>query len=328
MQETSRANVDLEKEFGVVCIALPTPFPVGPVNVFLVKRDPPILIDTGLNGDESYDALVGKLAEHGLALKDLGAVIVTHGHRDHVGLLGRLLRETAAVSYGHPRVRTLGRETDKRPQARKEFYLGILDEFGVPEEIKEKANSLYDRFRAFSEPFELAHVLEDGGHALGYTAYHVPGHSPSDTFLVDPALGMTFVGDHILTGTNPNPLLQRPEPGQPRPKSLVLYQQSLARTRKLELGICLPGHGQPFEDHVTVVDRIFERQERRGQQVMKLLRDGKKTPYEVSRGLFPDLPAQHLHLGLSIAVGHMEVLEERGEAECCHVNGMLEYQQN
>ncbi len=326
MPETSLLNVDLEKDFGVVCISLPTPFPVGPVNVFLVKQDPPILIDTGLNGDESYDILVAKLAEHGLKLNDLGAVIVTHGHRDHVGLLGRLLRETEADSYGHPRVRTLGRETDKHPEARKAFYLGILDEFGVPVEIKEKANSLYDRFRAFSEPFELAKVLEDGDSALGFTAYHVPGHSASDTLLVDAASGMTFVGDHILTGTNPNPLLQRPEPGQPRPKSLVLYRQSLARTRNLDLGMCFPGHGEPFEDHVAVVDRILERQERRGQQVLKLLRDGKKTPYEVSRGLFPDLPDPHLHLGLSIAVGHLEVMEECGEAECCQVNGTLEFQ--
>lgn len=326
MPETSHASIDLEKQFGIVCIPLPTPFPVGPVNAFLVKHDPPILIDTGLNSEESYRVLGETLAEHGLKLNDLGAIIVTHCHRDHAGLLGRLMRETKADSYGHPLVRTLGRDTDKYPQARREFFLEIFDEFGVPPEIREKANSRYDRFRAFSEPFELAHVLEDGEEALGFRAYHVPGHSPSDTLLVHPELGIAFVGDHALLGTNPNPTLQRPEPGQTRSKSLVIYQRSLARTRELDLGICLPGHGGPIEDHVAVVDKILKRQERRGQQVMKLMKAGKRTPYEVSRGLFPNLPTQHIHLGLSIAIGHMELQEERGEAQHSHVDGIIQYQ--
>ena len=93
------------------------------------------------------------------------------------------------------------------------------------------------------------------------------------------------------------------------------------------MGICLPGYGGPFEDHVAVVDRILERQERRGQPVMKLLREGKKMPYEVLRGLFPELPAQHLHLGLSSAVGRMysdgRIGERRSDA---HLNGVLEFQ--
>ncbi len=326
MPKTSPASIDLKKQYGVVCIPLPTHFPAGPANAFLLKHDPPILIDTGLNSEESYKVLNETLAEHGLKLNDLGAIFVTHGHRDHAGLLGRLMRETNAATYGHPIVRTLGRDTDKYPQKRREFFLGILDEFGVPLEIREQANSLYEKFRTFSEPFELTNVLEDGEEALGIRAYHVPGHSTSDTLLVHSELGITFVGDHALLGTNPNPTLQRPEPGQTRPKSLVLYQQSLARTRELDLGTCLPGHGQPFDDHVAVVDRILARQERRGRQVMRLMKAGKRTPYEISRGLFPDLPTPNIHLGLSIAVGHMELQEERGEALHSHVDGTLQYQ--
>lgn len=319
-------TVDPERDLGVVPISLPTPFPVGPVNVFLIKRDPPILIDVGLNTDESYEILSDRLGEHGLTYNDLGAIIVTHGHRDHVGLLGRLLRETDTVSYGHPGVRTLGQNIDKHPQARREFFEGILKEFGVPAEVQEEANSLYERFKAFSEPFELDHVVEDEGTALGFKAYFVPGHSASDTLFVDAEQGFTFVGDHILTGTNPNPLLQRPTaPGEPRPKALVRYQQSLRRTRELDLGLCFPGHGGPIEDHVAAVDRILERQDRRAEQVRKLIDGGKGTPYEISRGLFPDLPTPHVHLGLSIAVGHMEVLEERGELTSSHENGILRF---
>lgn len=313
------------KKLGVVCLPLSTPFPVGPVNVFLIKQDSLILVDTGLRTDESYEELSAGLRENGYAVSDIDVIIVTHGHRDHMGLLGRLLEESDAIAYAHPLVKEQGEDTEDRTEARRQFYLDIIEEFGVPREIREQTNSLYDRFRAFSSPFTIEHEVQDEGEALDFTAYYVPGHSPSDTLFVNRERGFSLTGDHILTATNPNPLLRRPEPGEPREKSLVEYQQSLRRSRELDLGICCPGHGDAFGNHVAVVDRILERQETRSQQVVKLIRQGQHTPYAISRALFPKLPVPHLHLGLSIAVGHLEVLEERGELCSSHQGQILTF---
>jgi hypothetical protein len=52
---------------------------------------------------------------------------------------------------------------------------------------------------------------------------------------------------------------------------------------------------------------------------------GKDTPYRVSKRLFPKLPIQHIHLGLSIAVGHMEALEEQGRLRSYMENGVLHF---
>ena len=78
---------------------------MGPVNAFLLKRDPPVLIDTGLHTEESYDLLKRTLKEEGYAFADLGAIIATHAHRDHIGLLGRIQEATAAPTYAHVTVK-------------------------------------------------------------------------------------------------------------------------------------------------------------------------------------------------------------------------------
>jgi glyoxylase-like metal-dependent hydrolase (beta-lactamase superfamily II) len=154
----------------------------------------------------------------------------------------------------------------------------------------------------------------------------VPGHSASDTLFINRSAGYTITGDHILLATNPNPLLRRPEAGQPRAKALVEYQASLRRARQHVHGVCLPGHGTPIADGVAAIDTILHKQATRSDQIRGLLARGLNTPYEISRALFPTLPTPQLHLGLSIAVGHLELLEEAGEVRSGHANGVLRFE--
>lgn len=322
---TDEKSQQFLEQHNIAKLPLPTPFPVGPINCFLFKNDPITLVDTGLNTDKTYEELSRSLQDHGLRISDIEVIIVTHGHRDHMGLLGRLLEETNAKAYGHPLVDKLGEVNPDDASVRKEFFLGILHEFGVPDETIAEANSLYDRFKQFSEPYKLDYLVEHEGSTLGYNTYFVPGHSPSDTLFVDYDRGFTIVGDHILTNTNPNPLLRRPEAGETRARSLVEYQASLRESRERELGICLPGHGDLIVDARAAIDGILSKHARRSNIVEKLVREGHTTPYAVSRKLFPELPAPHLHLGLSVSVGHLEVLEERGILQQTHENGVLQF---
>jgi glyoxylase-like metal-dependent hydrolase (beta-lactamase superfamily II) len=235
------------------------------------------------------------------------------------------MAESGAESYGHPIIRAHGIAGHDDGLARRQFYIGILEEFGVPEGIRGEANSLYNKFRRMIEPFQITHPLNDGETVENFEIHGVPGHSPSDALLVDREMDFAVVGDYILTVTLPNPLLRRPENGEEREKALIAYIASLRKSRELGLGLCLPGHGEPFDNPTEVIDGILAKLERRNATILKLVARGKDTPYLVARRLFPRLPVESIHLGLSIAVGHMEAMEEDGRLNRHLQDGVLHF---
>src|ERR1700730_1129489 len=84
------------------CLSLPTPFPVGPVNAYLIEGDPLTLIDTGPKADVSRQALETALASLGYRVEDLRRVIITHHHVDHCGLAAEIVRRSGAALWTHP----------------------------------------------------------------------------------------------------------------------------------------------------------------------------------------------------------------------------------
>ena len=66
-------------------IEIATPWPVGPVNVYLIDDDPLTLIDAGQRSDEALADLEAGLAEVGRRVEDLERIVITHQHIDHSG---------------------------------------------------------------------------------------------------------------------------------------------------------------------------------------------------------------------------------------------------
>jgi hypothetical protein len=47
-------------------------------------------------------------------------------------------------------------------------------------------------------------------------------------------------------------------------------------------------------------------------RVLFSLSQGEKTPFEIAMDLFPGVPPFEIFLGISEAVGHLEILKEKG----------------
>jgi len=93
---------------GIVHVALPTPFPVGPVNCYVLLDDPVTVVDPGMLWADSTDQLEAALAGAGRSIGDVDQVVITYGHPDHFGAAGWLAEVgDAAVVSAAPRVPSL-----------------------------------------------------------------------------------------------------------------------------------------------------------------------------------------------------------------------------
>ena len=305
----------------ILKISLPTPFAVGPVNVYFFPGDEPTLMDTGPMGDDSLDALRKALRGLSYDLSDIRKIFITHGHLDHFGQ-GALLREmSGATVYAHPgeHVR-IHQEPGRHLSKYRATIVPIFRDFGVPEEVMTGMFNFSKTFSKYARILADTLPLADGEtHRFGncdMEVVHCPGHATGLVCFLNREYGILMANDHLIKHITPNPLMELPtEPGGPRPNSLGTYLQSLRKVRKLGVKLVYSGHGVEIFDTDALIEYYFHHHEKRQQRVLSFLKEGGKSVYELCRLLFPKLDEAALYLGLSEAIGHLDVLESRGLAQ-------------
>jgi glyoxylase-like metal-dependent hydrolase (beta-lactamase superfamily II) len=300
---------------GVHRLAVPTPFAVGRVNCYLIEDDPLTLVDTGPNSGKSLDELERALAGAGHAVEDIGLIVITHQHMDHLGLLEILARRSGAeVAALHLLEPYLANFRDSQAQD-DEFSQAIMRRHGIPAEMVIVLGGIGSAFRAFGSSGRITQRLHDGDvlalRDRSFSVMHRPGHSPSDTIFYDRQRKMLIGGDHLLAHISSNPLISRPldrgSDGE-RPHALIRYIESMLATRELEIDLVLSGHGDPIRDHVALIDERLRLHRRRAEKMLRMLQDGPLTAYEIALNMWGNVAVTQAYLTLSEVLGHMDLL--------------------
>ncbi|MFB9806369.1 hypothetical protein ACFFQF_14295 [Haladaptatus pallidirubidus] len=161
------------------------------------------------------------------------------------------------------------------------------------------------------------------------TAESVQGHAPGETIFTfeNDGESKAIVGDHVLADITPNPLLQPPmEESGSRPRVLPAFNRSLSRLRDRELDYIFPGHREEIGNPTERIEKILDAHENRTENVLALV-EGPTTAFDVMEGLFDDLPATEYFPAMSEAIGHLDVLEERGEVSRQEQGGVVVYEE-
>jgi glyoxylase-like metal-dependent hydrolase (beta-lactamase superfamily II) len=297
-------------------LSIPTPFQVGPVNAYLAADT---IVDPGPASEDAWDTLQAELDAHDTNPGDIEQVLVTHPHPDHFGLAKRFRDHGARVLASGPAAAIIG-AFDDRLRYEQEYFKPFFKRHGLPDSTTETITELPEAFVQYAPNVDTDRVLDAGdtvevGDAT-LTVDTVQGHAPGElTFEYTTDRGEThaIVGDNVLAEITPNPLLQPPpEPGGDRPRVLPAFNDSLRELRAREYDRLLPGHRSEITDPHERITAILDAHEDRTATVAELV-DGPTTAVEVMHGLFDDLPATEAFSGMSEAIGHLDVLEARGD---------------
>jgi len=314
-------------EAGIHRIAVPTPFAVGRVNVYLIEDEPLTLVDAGPNSGTSFDALERGVAKLGHDLEEIGLIILTHQHNDHLGLIplvaSRSNAEVAAIDVAIPFVQDSSGES----QADDDFVRKLMLRHGMPKDVVSVLQAMGAAFRAWGAKVEVTRPLRDGEaiplRERTLHVHHRPGHSPTDTVFHDPRRRILIAADHLLRHISSNPLITRPRDGSTdRPQALVQYLESLALTREMDVDLVLPGHGGPVTAHRKLIDQRFALHRRRADKIHGLLAERPSTAYELGQALWGNLALTQAYLTLSEVLGHLDVLVNDGRVREVERDGL------
>ena len=211
------------------------------VNMYLVRDGNRLtLVDAGLPGfrGQLEEAVRGL----GLSLTAIEAVVLTHGHGDHIGVAEGVRTDAGATVHIHAADTELARagkyhkrERSLLPYLRHRATLRLFY-------TAARTGGLRTPKVAELTPFAEDGELDVPGRPR---AIHTPGHSPGHVAFHLPDRGVVIAGDALVTY---NPLTGRRGP-QIMPGAFSLSSEqalrSLSRIEKLE-GTLLVGHGEPW----------------------------------------------------------------------------------
>lgn len=291
---------------------IPLPLPFGPphVNVYLLPcPDGWMLIDTGMDTPECWNALTAAMNDAGVAPGQLRQIVVTHLHPDHCGLAARLRDASGATVWMHRSdAELLLRLTGtRRPQ---ELLEEAMKQAGTPDSFRPSVLSSYDRLLRTFPALSPDAYLEDGESLESWLGplqvLWTPGHAPGLCCLYSQEFGYLFSSDHVIEDITPH-VGWLPEPDGSVQDHLGQYLESLNRLDGLEVQKVLPAHGAPFSELRDWTARTREHHAARARDIAQFQSDGADVADDLIRRLWPrELRPMEYQLALTSVLAYLE----------------------
>ncbi|MCO8125897.1 MBL fold metallo-hydrolase [Acidimicrobiia bacterium EGI L10123] len=348
-QERQPASTEVtEVAPDILRMQLPISLPgLGHVNTYALCDDRGVaVVDPGLPGKASWDALSDRLRQAGYGVKDVHTVIVTHSHPDHFGGAGILRHRVGAEVVTHRAFRTWldpeeGDDAGPDEISDDDVEHAVADQRSTSPWQKEMpwrsgqfrppmrrrlgyrlGRTLGRRWMRAPEPSRRV----DDGNILTFAgrewqAVHTPGHTEDHLCLFSADDGVVLTGDHVLPTITPH--ISGLHAGH---DPLDEFFTSLDRMAELQgATLALPAHGHPFEDLTGRCNAIRDHHHERLETLREAARSlGEASVVELSKHLFKQ--RSWGPMAESETYAHLEHLRRAGEMVSRRVDEDLHFQ--
>jgi glyoxylase-like metal-dependent hydrolase (beta-lactamase superfamily II) len=251
------------------------PYTFTGTNSYVIGDGPVFLVDPGPDDSSHLIAL-----RKAIAGRKLEAIILTHTHRDHTGLIERLRREVdAPVWFG-------GKHRLSRPSRLFEVN---------PVAFESDWKLVPDRVLTDGESIEIAGIRLEAVATPGHCANHLAFGVVGTPWLL--------TGDHIM-GWN-STLVPVPD------GSMSDYLRSLHKVIGLSYQHYLPGHGGEIADGPTYSRALLAHREQRNDQIVAAVTAGATTLHALRRRIYPTLALPLHRAALMTLKAHVEYLADQ-----------------
>ncbi len=216
-------------------------FKGGYVHAFLIESDAGlILIDTLFDADAQV--ILNQIQQLGKTVQDLKHIVLTHGHRAHMGGLATLKQLSGAPVYAH------AWEADIVSGDRPQQGVNLMPMKGIEAYPILFIGTIVGPFSQH-KPCAVDQLIDEGDTIGPLRVLHTPGHTPGHLAFYLPEHKTLFTGDAFVTW----PLIC---PGWPN--AMLNEKQtwaSLHRLAELDVNAIGVGHGNPITQNGAAVLR-------------------------------------------------------------------------
>ena len=204
------------------------------------------------------------------------AIIVTHSHRDHVGLVAKLQRAADTEVIGA----------------------------SAPQSLKDSVDSGDERSYSPDRELRDGDAISIAG--LDLTVIATPGHAPNHLCFAFENEGTLFSGDHVMAWST---TIVAPPEG-----NMADYLASLEKLRQRADTMYWPGHGGAVADPQRFVSALLKHRLQRESAIFARIRAGDGTLDAIAEAVYPGLDPKLRAAARLSTLAHIEHLASKGEA--------------
>lgn len=295
-------------------VFVPTKMSLHTFNFYLVKMAGKLLlIDAGVHTDKCWNYFQEVLTENKLTVDDIDAIILTHHHEDHTGLVNWIRQIKDMPVYAHEKAIKRLKRDDTFLIKRIELFAEIFKEMGCGEEAENEVARLEkSRIKNAWQKIDGDIIPITGGDNLfGFDIIETPGHASDHIMLYHAPSEIAFVGDQFIKHSSTNALIEMNTKGE-RALSLLIYEHSLQNLLHYPMAIAYSGHGEMMENPHDIIELHLQRIERKSEKVLQYLCE-EKTVATLAKEMYGKKYEKKFTLVMSDVVGHIDRLENAGK---------------